>query len=41
MCCNAVPNRYIYVGVGLEEIVLIHFMHCIIVVVVAAAAAVH
>jgi hypothetical protein len=31
---SAVPNRYVYVGVGLEGIVLTHFMHCIIVVVV-------
>ena len=39
--CNAVPNRYVYVDVGLEEIVLTHFMHCIIVMVVGEAAAVH
>lgn len=34
MCCNAIPNRYVYVGVGLDEIVFTHFMHSIIVVVV-------
>jgi hypothetical protein len=43
MCCNAVPYRYVYVGVGLEEIVLQHIMHCInvVVVVVVGAATLH
>ena len=48
MYCNAIPNRYVYVSVGLDEIVLTHFMRSIIVVVVVvvvmvvvSAAAVH
>jgi hypothetical protein len=47
--CNAIPNRSVYVSVGLDEIVLTHFMRSIIVVVVVvvvvmvvvSAAAVH